>query len=48
MSEKKDFAEVSEQWRGIPEVAVLADSYQSPQSRQLEHCGNRFFILKFP
>jgi hypothetical protein len=41
MSENKDFAEmseqcaeVSEQWRDTPEVAVLADSHQSWQSRQ--------------
>jgi hypothetical protein len=34
MSENKDFAEVSEQWRDTLEVAVLADSHQSWQSQQ--------------
>jgi hypothetical protein len=33
---------VSEQWRGIPEVAVLTDGHQSRQFRQLEHFGNSF------
>jgi hypothetical protein len=44
MSDKRKIPEVSEQWRGIPEVAVLADGQQSLQFRPLEHFGNRFFL----
>jgi hypothetical protein len=47
MSEKKKFCEVSEQWRSIPEVAVLADGHHFRQFRQLEHFGKGFHLEFF-
>ena len=43
VSEKRKFPEVSEQWRGVPEEAVLADGHQSWQFRPLEHFGKQIF-----